>query len=171
LGCLGDIAVDSLMKLLDREDPWIVINAAFALGEIAGPAARAVPKLATLLESPDHRVVRAVLESIACIGSNTVAALPAIRKLLCTGRDTWEQDLQLNYLVGDQIHLNAIDVLLQSDLDSADLEDLLIDLLERPAPFVYVPATALEILIRLDSPKGTRHALQYLQAHCWDDCR
>ncbi len=171
LGCLGEIAIDFLLELLDRDDAWIVINAAFALGEIGSAAARAVPQLAALLDSPDHRVVRAVLESIACIGSNTIAALPAISKLLYTKRDAWTQDLQLNYLAGDQIHLNAIDVLLQSDLDTKDLEDLLIDMLERPAPFVYVPATALEILIRRGSPKGTRHALQYLQAHCWDDCR
>lgn len=173
LGCLGDIAVDSLLQLLGRDDAWIVINAAFALGEIGSAAARAVPQLAALLDSPDHRVVRAVLESIACIGSNTIAALPAISKLLYTKRDAWKQDLQLDHLVGDQIHLNAMDVLLLSDLDAEDeqVENLLIDMLEYPAPIDLVPATALEILIRRGGPKGVHHAVNYLQAHRWDDSR
>jgi hypothetical protein len=169
LGCLGAVAIDPVQELLGHDDPWIVINAAFALGQTASSAARAVPKLASLLASPDHRVVRAVLESIACIGSNTEAALPALRKLLGTTRDAWEQDIEMDYLVGDQIHLNATDVLLQSDLDTEDVEELLIELLEQPAPFFFVPATALEILVRRGSSKGRRHALQYLHGHCWDD--
>ena len=169
LGCLGDVAVEPLIELLDHDDPWIVINAAFALGEIGRPSAPAVPKLAALLDSPDHRLVRAILESIACIGRNTSAALPAIRRLLTTPRDAWKQDLKLNYLVGDQVHLNAVDTVLQSDLDSADVEDLMIDVLETESPHFYVPGTALEVLLRRGSPTGMRHALQYLRGHCWDD--
>lgn len=169
LGCLGEVAVDPLLALLDREDPWIVINAAFALGEIGAAAERAVPRLARLLENPDHRVVRAVLEAIACIGSNTIAALPAIQKLLETPRDAWHQDIKLDYLVGDQIHFNAVYALLLSDLDMHYVEDLLVDILKRPAPNVCVPATALEILLRRGSPEGVRHAVAYLKAHRWDD--
>ena len=41
---------------------------------------RAVPKLAAILDTSDDRIIRAVLEAITCIGSNTVATLPAIRK-------------------------------------------------------------------------------------------
>ncbi|MGI9232493.1 MAG: HEAT repeat domain-containing protein, partial [Woeseiaceae bacterium] len=169
LGCLGDIAVDPLIELLDREDPWIVINAAFALGEIGASAARAVPRLAALLDGPDHRVVRAVLEGIACIGKNTIAALPTIRKLLQTKRDVWEQDTKLDYLVGDQVHFNSLYALLLSDLPIDEMEELLIDRLEAPASNVCVPAMALEILLRLGSPMGLRRALAYLQAHRWDD--
>ena len=169
LGCLGEIAVDSLMALLDNEDPWIVLNAAFALGETASVAARAVPRLSTLLKSSNHRVVCAVLESIACIGSNTIAALPDITNLLYTSQDTWEQNEKLDYLVADNIHFNAIYALLLSDLNIKDIEDLLIDLLESPATNVGVPALALEILIRGGGQKGTRHAIKYLQAHRWDD--
>jgi HEAT repeat protein len=168
-GCLGDIAVDSLVDLLGREDPWVVINAAFALGEIGCSAARAVPRLAALLDNPDHRVVRAILESIACIGSNTIAALPAIKTLLDAPRDAWEQDLELDHLVGDQVHFNAIYALLLSDLDVPEMEALLVELLDRPAPNVCVPATALEILLRRGSPEGVRRAIAYLKAHRWDD--
>ena len=159
------------MLLLDREDPWIVINAAFALGEIGSSAARAVPRLASMLDSPDHRVVQAVLESIACIGSNTVAALPAIRKLLHSCRDGCEQDLKHDHPVGDKIRLNSVYALLLSDLDIDDIEDLLIELLEAPAPNAIVPAMALEILVQRGSPRGIRCALAYLQTHRWDDSR
>ncbi|MGI9272595.1 MAG: HEAT repeat domain-containing protein [Woeseiaceae bacterium] len=168
LGCLGDLAVDPLIELLDHDDPWIVINAAFALSQIGSRAARAMQRLAMLLASPDHRVVRAVLEAIACIGSNTIAAWPALKKLLQTKRDAWEQDLELDYLVGDQIHLNAVDAILQSDLEIEHIEALLIDLLEKPAAFSHVPATAAEILLRRGSPIGRRQALQYLQAESRD---
>lgn len=169
LGCLGKVAVDPLLALLDRNDPWIVINAAFALGEIGTTAGEAVPRLARLLESPDHRVVRVALEAVACIGSNTIAALPAIQKLLKTPRDTWHQEIKLDYLVGDQIHFNAVYALLLSDLDIHDIESLLVDVLRGPAPNVCVPATALEILLRRGSPEGMRHAISYLKAHRWDD--
>ena len=171
LGCLGEIAVDPLMLLLDREDPWIAINAAFALGEIGSSAARAVPRLASMLNSPDHRVVQAVLDSIACIGSNTVAALPAIGKLLHSYRDGCGQDLKIDHPVGDKIHISAVYALLLSDLDIEEIEDLLIELLEALARNAIVPAMALEILIQRGSPKGIRCALAYLQAHRWDDSR
>lgn len=169
LGCLGELAVDALIELLDHDDSWIAINAAFALGQIGGPAARAVQHLAMLLHSPDHRVVRAVLEAIACIGSNTADAWPAIRKLLRTDRGAWEQKEKLDYLVGDQIHLNAIEVILQSDLDIETIGDTLIELLEKPAAFFYVPETALEILLRRGGSNGELHALRYLRARSWDD--
>ena len=170
LGCLGSCAVDALVKLLDSPDPWICCNAAFALGEVGSPAGRSVPRLAALLDSRDHRVVRAALEAIACIGVNTEAALPAIRKLLATPRDFWAQDIKLEHLVGDQIHFNAVNVLLLSeDLDLGKVEDLLIQLLETPAPNISVPALALELLLRHGSAKSNRHALAYLQARAWDD--
>lgn len=168
LGCLGELAVDSLIELLDHDDQWIVINAAFALGQIGAPAARAVKRLTLLLESPDHRVVRPVLEAVACIGCNTADAWPAICNLLRADRSAWEQSEKLDYLVGDQIHLNAVEVVLQSDLGIDVVEDMLIELLETPAAFLYVPETALEILLRRGSPNGRQHALLYLRARSWD---
>ena len=169
LGCLGELAIDPLRQLLTSEDPWIVINAAFALGQIGHPAARAVDDLAALLDSDDHRVVRALLESISCIGRNTKAALPGIEKILRTDRETWQQDFDLPYLVGDQIHFNAVFALLSSDLPITAMEGLLLELLAPPAKRNFVQAIALEILLRHDSVAGLRGALGYLQAHCWDD--
>ncbi|XOV85470.1 MAG: HEAT repeat domain-containing protein [bacterium] len=169
LGCLGEHAVEPLTELLTNPDPWIVINAAYALGQIGSTAAGAVPYLADLLDDADHRVVRAVLEAIACIGSNTKAALPAIENLLRTPREQWRQTHQLEHLVGDQIHYNAVYALLLSDLHIEQMEDLLIELLERPAPNICVPATALELLLRRGTSVGQQCAIRYLQTRRWDE--
>jgi HEAT repeat protein len=169
LGCLGEIAVDPLNNLLDHPDPWIRINAAFALGEIGSAAGRAIPTLSAMLDDPDHRVVRAVLEAIACIGMNTKSALAAIERLLDRDRASWDDDMELASLPGDQIHINAAYALLLSDIDPAEIEDLMIELLERPAANVTVPAVALEFLIRHGGDKSFRHAISYLQAHRWYD--
>mgnify|MGYP001177312712 CR=1 FL=1 len=172
LSCLGEIAIDPLVQLLDHEDPWIVVNAAFALGEIGSPAARAMPKMAEILDTSDDRIIRAVLEAIACISSNTIPALPAISKLLRMPRDSWGVNPQVRReIIGDKIHLNAMNALALSDLYIADMEDLLIEVLEKPASDIDTPATALEILVRSGSPRSIRYAIRYLQAHRWDDTR
>ena len=52
LSACGERAIPALEELLGHDDPWIQINAVFALGEM-GPLARSsVPKIATLLDSP-----------------------------------------------------------------------------------------------------------------------
>ena len=56
LGAMGEIAVGPLMELLEHDDAWIKINAAFALGEIGAPAARAMPELTKLLGHELHQV-------------------------------------------------------------------------------------------------------------------
>jgi HEAT repeat protein len=171
LGCLGGIAVGPLIRLLDNADPWIQMNAAFALGEIGSTADQAIPRLAEMLDDPNSRVVRAVLEAIACIGSNTKAALPALEKLLRRDRSSWNEDMKLAFLPGDQIHVSAVQALLLSDIDPAEVEDLMVELLEKPSATVTVPTIALEFLIRHGSDQSTRHAISYLQAHRWDDTK
>ena len=144
-------------------------NAAFALGEIGARAGMAMPNLARLLESTDHRVVRAALEAIANIGHNVTAALPAIASVLGLPGDHWQPTEPLEYRVGDQIHINAILALLNSDLDIEEMEDLLIEQIEQPAALVYASAIALEILLRKGTNRGMARAIHYLKAHRWDD--
>lgn len=168
LGFMGSIAIDPLVELLDHADPWIVVNAAFALGENGCRAASAVPKLANLLGSSDQRLVRAALESIAGIGCNTIAALPAIRRLLATPRDAWAQELELSYLVGDQIHFNAVFALQWSDLSIDDMAQLLFETLARSAPNICVPALALQILCRQGDPDTVQQATDWVQRQTRD---
>ena len=147
------------------------MNAAFALGEIGGTADQAIPRLAEMLDDPNSRVVRAVLEAIACIGSNTKAALPALEKLLRRDRSSWNEDMKLAFLPGDQVHVSAVQALLLSDIDPAEVEDLMVELLAKPSATVAVPTIALEFLVRHGSDKSMRHAISYLQAHRWDDMK
>ena len=172
LSCLGEIAIDPLMQLLMHKDPWIAVNAVFALGEIGRPAGRAVPNMAKALDTGDDRIIRAVLEAIGCVGTNVIATLPAITKLLRMSRNSWRDDAQLqDAVVGDKIHNHAMTALLRSDLNINDVEDLLIEVLERPTSNGHLPAVALEMLTLRGSPEGLRRAVHYLQAHRWDDTR
>ena len=82
LGAMGEVAVEPLLELLRHDDGWTKLNAAYALGEVGPPAARAVPDLAKLLDHEPHQMARVSLDAMAFIGTNIRAALPAIRKLL-----------------------------------------------------------------------------------------
>jgi hypothetical protein len=88
---------------------------------------------------------------------------------LRTDRETWRQDFDLPYLVGDQIHFNAALALLSSDLPIVVMEDFLLELLARPTARNFVQAIVLEILLRNPSESSLPKVLKYLQAHCWDD--
>ena len=168
LGCLGSLAVDSLIGLLNSKDSWIVINAAFALGEIGSAAASSVPILASLLRESDPHVVKAILEALACIGCNTAPALPELSRLLYSTPGELGLNDDPQYFGADSIHYNVVYVLLLSDLTGKEVEPLLIDLLKAPTTSGRVCALSLEILVRKGSEVGLRHAVMYLQAHRWD---
>jgi HEAT repeat protein len=167
LGAMGAIAMDALVDLLAHDDPWIRINAAFALGEIGPSAAAAMPSLASQLSHPVCQVARAALDAMACIGRNTAVALPAITKLLTIDNPQWQEPLGRHWTGENQARFNAMCALLNSDIPIADIEDLLVDCLEDANG--YVPALALEALTRDGGRNGMQHALAYLKTHRWDD--
>ena len=171
LGSIGEDAVSTLIELLGHTDPWIKINAAFALGEVGPPAARAMPDLAKLLDHELHQVARIALDSMAYIGTNTRAALPAISKLLTVSNPGWQNDSQRNSWSGEnQAHFNALCALYNSDIPKEEMEDLLVTCLDDTCG--YIPGMALEILTREDDiheSVGLLRALDYLKVHRWDD--
>ena len=168
LGCLGSLAVDHLIGLLNSNDSWIVINAAFALGEIGSAAGSSVPMLASLLRHSDPHVVKAILEALACIGCNTVSALPELTRLLYATPAELGLNDDPQFFGADSVHYNVVYVLLLSDLTGKEVESLLIDLLKAPTTSGRVCALSLEILVRKGSEVGLRQAVKYLQAHRWD---
>ena len=161
--------MDRLIGLLNSKDSWIVINAAFALGEIGSAAGSSVPILASLLRESDPHVVKAILEALACIGCNTAPALPELTRLLYSTPGELGLNDDPQYFGADSIHYNVVYVLLLSDLKTKEIEPLLIDLLKAPTASGRVCALSLEILARKGSEVGLRHAVKYLQAHRWDD--
>ena len=171
LGAMGEVAVQPLMELLDHDDAWIRINAAFALGEIGPPAARAMPELAKLLDDDRHQVARATLDAMGCIGTNMRAALPAVRRVLTVANPAWRQPMGSS---GDRygemgVRFNALYALLSSDVLMDEVDDVLATCLDDG--FGYVQAMALEGLTRGrpgEDRAGLLHALDYLKTHCWD---
>ena len=171
LGAMGEVAVAPLTELLEHDDPWIKINAAFALGEVGPPAASAMPQLAKLLDHELHQVGRASLDAMGCIGTNMHAALPAVRRVLTEGNPAWRQPMGSS---GDRCgemgaRFNALYALLSSDVPMDEVDDVLVTCLDDG--FGYVQAMALEGLTRPregEDRAGLLHALDYLKTHCWD---
>ncbi len=166
LGAAGEDAIESLTDLLQHSDDWIKINAAFALGEIGAAASGAIEQLAGLLNNEKHQVARAALDAMACIGCNIEVALPSLRRLLTTNNPDWQKELQRGWTGENQARFNALCVLLSSDIDASDIEDLLVDCLDDANGYVH--ALAIEALTRLDQGKGLQHALAYLKTHRFD---
>ena len=169
LGAMGEVAVGPLMELLKHDDDWIKLNAAYALGEVGAPAARAVPDLAELLGHELHQMARVSLDAMAYIGTNIRVALPAIRKLLTVDNPGWRISDPGRWTGQNQARFNAMCALLNSDIPADELDDLLVACLDDES--AYTHALALEALTRPrggeDRP-GLRHALDYLKTHRWD---
>lgn len=171
LAQVGEPAIPVLERLLTHDDPWMQINAAFALGEI-GPAARnSTAKLAALLDSPESTVVRQALDALGCIGCGLEPALPAIHRLLATTRLEWQEaQVMRGWVAQDQVRLNAAFALLGAinageHLDK--IEAILTDCLDEQNG--YTSAVATEALIRINTPTATQAALRYLSDRRWDD--
>ena len=70
LGAVGEPAVAALLELLDHDDPWMRMNAAYAIGE-ADPNGVCADRLGALLEDQLDAVVRAALDALCCQPSFT----------------------------------------------------------------------------------------------------
>ncbi len=171
LASSGERAIKPLTDLLQVTDPWVRINAVFALGEIGPAACTAVPSLATLLDDRHQQVVRQTLDAIASIGEGMDAALNGIEKLLLTSNPNWQEPEVMRGWTGeDQVRLNATFALLSGINYNNDLnriEALLSSVLDDPNG--YVPAIAVEGLTRIGTTSSHATAIRYLQDRRWDD--
>lgn len=170
MGAMGEVAVQPLIELLGHDDPWININAAFALGEIGEAAACAMPELARLLTHELPQVARASLDAMAFIGTNTGVALPAIHRLLTVNNPDWQEPSPRAGWTGEnQARFNAMCALLNSDIPVEELDDLLVACLDDDTGYVH--GLALEALTERRSGEdrpGLRYALEYLKTHRFD---
>lgn len=173
LAACGAPAIPALLALLGREDPWLRINAAFALGEMGPAAVDTVPALAALLDDPHQQVVRQVLDALGAIGRRVDVALPAIDRLLKETNPAWQEaQVMRGWVAEDQVRLNAAFVLLNavSNPGRADLETI-----ERVAGAGlgggngYVCAVLAEALVRIGTPTAHARAIRYLSERRWDE--
>ena len=171
LAAIGKEATPALISLLEAEDPWVVINALFALGEIGPAARRGLPQVVRLLEHPKQQVVRQALDALGAIGGDIGAALPQLHVLLHETNPQWQTpEVTRGWTGQDQVRLNAVLALL-SCLDEpanhAAIESLLVSTFDDPNG--YVPAVATEALVRLGSKTAIEASVRYLQDRRWDD--
>lgn len=171
LAACGADAVPALEALLASEDPWMQINAAFALGEI-GPAARcATPGLAAALDSPHSQVARQALDALGAIGESIGPALSKIERLLTQTNPAWQEpQVTRGWAAEDQVRMNAALALLNA-LHTGEH----VDAIERIAAAAlgdrngYVGAIAAEVLTRIATPSAHASAIRFLAERRWDD--
>ena len=175
LGAIGKPAVEPLTALLDHEDPWMRINAAYALGEAGPAAANHADRIGALLDDPVHAVARAAtdaLSTLPCFGSPTVARLhsllshdidggeePAMGEPSLGGQ--WTRQNHLRYLASLALLArvtgsNPPDGLEQAF--NAGLDD----------ETGYTQAIACQGLERLGTQEGLKAAVRHLQCRRWD---
>ena len=173
LAACGAPATPVLRALLARDDPWVRINAAFALGEMGPAAVEAVPAVTALLDDPRQQVVRQALDALGAIGRGLDAALPAIGRLLTDSNPAWQEaQVMRAWVAEDQVRLNAALVLLNavSGERQADLETI-----EGIAGAAlgggsgYVSAVLAETLVRIGTPTAHARAIRYLSERRWDE--
>ncbi|MCZ6616709.1 MAG: HEAT repeat domain-containing protein [Gammaproteobacteria bacterium] len=169
LALAGDEAVEPLCRLFSLDDPWISINACYALGEIGN--SRAIPTLVEALKNSQQQVVRQALDALGVLGYPINDALQEIERLVTIGNDNWlEPQVMRGWTAQDQVRLNAAFTLLNViHLEGSDhhaIERILIHSLDDPNG--YVTGVACEALRRINTPSAMTAAFAYLQRHRWD---
>lgn len=167
LAAIGNPAIPALIGLLVHSNPWVQINAAFALGEMGARAAEAVPALITLLGHPEHAVVRTTLDALGQIRTGAQAALPEIRRLLTESNPNWQSPLYRAWTGENQVRTNAMMTLLRMGDEAAGAEVWASAALNDACG--YVGGFGIEYLLRRSTPEAQQAALRYLYTHRWDN--
>ena len=171
LAACGERAIPALQQVLAEDDPWMQINAAFALGELGPAATDAVPNIVAQLESSHSQVVRQALDALGAIGEGLGPALPKIERLLTQSNPAWQEaQVMRGWAAEDQVRMNAASVLLNALHAGEHL-----DAIERIATAAlgdrngYVSAIAAEVLTRIATPSAHASAIRFLAERRWDD--
>ena len=171
LAAAGERALPALTALLAHPDPWMQINAAFALGEMGAAAKAALPALVRLLDSPHQVVVRQALDGISAVGVGFAVALPKVELLLAESNPAWQEpQVGRGWTGEDQVRMNAAELLLAAATAGEALPEV-----ERLAAAAlgdkngYVSAIATEALQRIGTPAALAAALRFLACRRWDD--
>ena len=176
LGAIGGPAVKTLLSLLDHDDPWMRIHAAYALGEV-GPAvvANGADRIGELLDDPVPPVVRAAADALCalpCFGAATVARAHRLLAFDIEGGQEaamgepslggrWTKQNHLRYVLS-----LALLARLTGQNPPAGLEAAFIAGLADETG--YTQAVACQGLERMGTPDGLKAAVRHLQSRRWD---
>ena len=180
LSAIGKPAVAALLGLLEHTDPWIRINAAYALGD-AGPVVvgEHVSQMARLLDDPEPSVIRITLDAFAALGAVDEHAISRMRQLLSGTVPQWGADAETEprlRMMGQMRYLSAIALLSWLSHSAAQLPHLVPQaeaaLLESLQDENGYPALiACSALERSDSVHCLRAAVKYLRGRSWDSAQ
>ena len=176
LAAIGAPAVPYLVELLGHEDPWIRMNAAYALGD-AGPevAGNEADRVGELLDDPLESVVRVAADALCCLPTFGPQTIARIHRHLVEAIPEWqipamgEPKVSGNWTFQDQVRYVETWALLSrvsAENPPEETEAALIDALGDDTGFV--PAIATEGLKRLGTNAALRAAVEFLQVHRWD---
>ena len=176
LGAVGLPALDVLVELLTHEDPWIRMNAAYAISEIGCEVPSEIAdRVGMLLDEPLDCVVRAALDALCSLNNYTEVTVTRLHRLLTESPDDWqyaamgEKKLGGNWTIQNQVRYVAAWALRTRVIGSSvpdGIEQALIDALEENTG--YTPAVACEALEILNTPAGLRAVIKYLSTRRWD---
>ena len=180
LSAIGKPAVAALLGLLEHTDPWIRINAAYALGD-AGPVVvgEHVSQMARLLDDPEPSVIRVTLDAHAALGAFDEHAIERMRHFLSGTVPQWGANVETEprlSMMGQMRYLSAIALLSWLSHSAAQLPHLVPQaeaaLLESLQDENGYPALiACSALERSDSVHCLRAAIKYLRGRSWDSAQ
>lgn len=169
LAVQGGEAIPHLVELVDLNDPWLNVNVAFALGEIAVMNDQVCEVLARLLASEHQQVVRQTIDAIAFVQSDAAPFLAPFMRLMTEDCDAWQRkEVERGWVAHDQIRLNVMFAcvsLLSTGADRQQLEALFRAGLTDQG---YCAEVAVEGLRRLGTPDALAAALDFTARRTWD---
>ncbi len=176
LGAIGSPAIPALVELLSHSDPWIRLNAAYAMGDIGTSVpSDVVDEIAKLLDDPLDCVVRVALDALCYLphfGSSTVAR---IHRLLVNDREDWKHPAMgprrkgAIWTIQNHVRFVAVLALLarsRNELPPNGVEEALIAALDENTG--YTPAIACQALEAIGSKTALRACVNYLSTRRWD---
>ena len=109
LGAQGFDAIPHLVKLVELNDPWLNVNVAFALGEIAVMNDDVCEVLRLLLASEYHQVVRQSIDAISFIQGDAEPFLEQFMQFMTVDCDAWQRkEVERGWVAQEQIRLNIM---------------------------------------------------------------
>ena len=177
LGAIGLPALDALIELLDHDEPWIRMNAVYALGDAGPNVARGVmPQISQLLFDNEASVIRVTLDAIAALGILEAPTAERLRQFIERQVPEWGaatgMDLRLAML--EQIRYLSVIAMLSWASDVECKESQFLSLVEAALLHGlkdengYPPRLACLALERCGSVESLHAVIQYLRGRSWD---
>lgn len=178
LGLIGKPTLPHLEPLLKHADPWVRINAAYAIGEVGANVSRETSDLVgELLDDEYQQVIRAAADALGWLpyGPST---LTRMEKLLTQSNPDWQEGamgepkLGGRWTIENQTRYNlawALRNRVNHD-DSTDIETQLETVMLNALPYEsgYTPAVLCQGLELLATPTALKAVIQYLKPRRWD---